>query len=129
MMKRKVEDYMKTIYALIKTKGHARGSDVAKELNVSKPTVCVSLKNLQNEGYLKQLEDHSVVLTPKGMAIAREISDRNDSIFHMLVSLGVDEKTAAIDACHMEHAISQESFCALILLSESSNNIKKEKSG
>ncbi len=108
---------MKTIYMLRK-KGAVRGSDIAEELNVKRPTVSCALKRLEQEGYLIRLKDHSVVLTPKGTEIAREITDRNAGIFEMLVNLGISKSIAMRDACNMEHAISQESFCALIALAE-----------
>ncbi len=108
---------MKTIY-LLRRNGIVRGADIARELNVSKPTVSVSLKELEQEGYLLRLEDRSVELTPKGMVIAREIVDRNTCLFELLVSLGISESVAMKDACSMEHVISQESFCALIALGE-----------
>ena len=108
---------MRTIYSL-QRKGAVRGAYIARELNISKPTVSVSLKELEKEGYLVRLEDHSVTLTPKGMVIAREITDRNVGLYELLVSLGISEATALRDACAMEHAISQESFCALVALGE-----------
>ena len=115
--KRKVEDYMKTIYFL-QERGVVRGAYIAKELNVTKPTVSVSLKLLQEEGYLEMKQDHSVVLTEKGMRIAREIADRHNSLFELLAGLGVNRKTAAQDACSIEHVISKESFQALCSLCE-----------
>lgn len=52
MKKRKTtEDYLKTIY-ILSDKGEVRGADIAKKLGVTKPTVCVSLKELEAEGYL-----------------------------------------------------------------------------
>ncbi len=113
--KNKIEDYMKTIYFL-QEKGIVRGAYIAKELNVTKPTVSVSLRLLQEEGYLKMLADHSVVLTEKGMQIAQEVANRHNSLFELLAGLGVDRKTAAQDACSMEHVISKESFDALCSL-------------
>ena len=114
---RKVEDYMRTIYTL-QREGKVRGAYIARELNVSKPTVSISLKELEREGYILRLKDHSVILTRKGMVIAREISDRNIGLYELLVSLGISESTALKDACSMEHAISNESFCALVALGE-----------
>lgn len=115
---RKVEDYMKTIY-LLQSKGPVRGMYIAQELGVSRPTVAVSLKRLEQEGYLRRQSDHSVSLTPKGLTIAKEIAERNSSILQLLVCLGVGRETAARDACSMEHAISRESYCALLSLAES----------
>ncbi len=123
--KRKVEDYMKTIYSLSE-KGTVRGADIARELKVTKPTVSVSLKALQDEGYLKINEDHTIVLTPKGIGIAREMTDRSNSIYDMLIGLGVEPQIAATDAHNMEHVISRDSFCALISLYEDRTAGSKE---
>ena len=47
-----VEDYLKAVYLLQKQNGSVRGADIAAELHVSRPTVSVSLKELEKEGYL-----------------------------------------------------------------------------
>ena len=41
------------------------------------------------------------------------IYERHELISSCLVKLGVSEKTAAEDACRIEHVISRESFDAL----------------
>lgn len=115
MQRRKVEDYMKTIYCLSQ-QGPVHGADIAKELTVSRPTVCVSLKTLEKEGYLTRCSDHSVYLTDKGLSVALEVSERHSSLYQLLTHLGVNPETAAKDACGMEHIISRESYGALLSL-------------
>ena len=44
-----VEDYLKAVYLLQKQNGSVRGADIAAELHVSRPTVSVSLKELEKE--------------------------------------------------------------------------------
>ncbi len=113
--RRKLEDYMRTIYSL-RQKGVVRGADIADALRVSRPTVSVSLREMEEEGYLLRRKDKTVELTERGMEIAREIAGRNDRIYELLVNLGVSRATARKDACDMEHAISRESFLALMAL-------------
>ena len=113
--RRKLEDYMRTIYSL-RQKGAVRGADIAEALRVSRPTVSVSLREMEEEGYLLRRKDKTVELTDRGMEIAREIAGRNDRIYELLVNLGVSRATARKDACDMEHAISRESFLALMAL-------------
>ena len=48
-----VEDYLKAVYLLQKQNGSVRGADIAAELHVSRPTVSVSLKELEKEGLLQ----------------------------------------------------------------------------
>lgn len=119
--KKSVEDYLKTIYILSKEK-EVHGADIARELKVSRPTVSVALKALAEEGYIFVNEIHEVHLTERGRRIAEEIYERHNTFRQLLTGLGVDEKTAAKDACQMEHAVSRESYEAL-------KNLAAEKNG
>ena len=111
-LRRTTEDYLKTIYLLSqKTKVH--GAHIAEELGVSKPTVSVSLKALEREGYLTRDENHAVCLTEAGLKIAKATYERHQTFRTLLEDLGVDGKTAAADACLMEHAVSPESYEAI----------------
>ena len=111
----KVEDYMRTIYRL-RENGLVRGAYIARELGVSKPTVCVALKEMEVAGYLSVQSDRTVELTEKGEKIGKSVIERNRVIFGLLTDLGVDKSIADADACKMEHGISDETLKALIEL-------------
>ena len=98
--KKSVEDYLKTIYILFRNKD-VHGADIAKEIGVSRPTVCVSLKALAEEGYILMDDVHEVHLTEKGMQIAKETYERHNTFCRLLTGLG------------MEHVVSAESYQAL----------------
>ncbi len=115
--KKSVEDYLKIIYILSKRKG-VHGADIAGELKVSRPTVSVALKALAEEGYLFLDDVHEVHLTEKGRQIAENTYERHNTFRQLLTGLGVDEKTAAADACEMEHAVSPASYEALKRLTD-----------
>ncbi len=110
--KKSVEDYLKVIYILSKHK-EVHGADIAGELKVSRPTVSVALKALAEEGYVFVDDTHEIHLTERGRRIAEDTYERNSTFRQLLTGLGVDEKTAAADACEMEHAVSRESYEAL----------------
>ena len=110
--KKSVEDYLKVIFILSKKK-EVHGVDIAGELRVSRPTVSVALKALAEEGYIFVDDTYEIHLTVKGRRVAEETYERHDTFRRLLMSLGVDEKTAAADACEMEHAVSRESYEAL----------------
>lgn len=110
--KKSTEDYLKTIYVLNYTDG-VRGVDIANHLNVSRPTVSVALKALEQEGYVWMNEQHLVFLTELGLKIARETYERNQFFQELLLDLGVDRETAVRDACELEHSVSPESFFAI----------------
>lgn len=119
--KKSVEDYLKTIYILSKKK-EVHGADIAGELKVSRPTVSVALKALAEEGYIFVDKTYEVHLTERGRRIAEETYERHNTFRQLLVGLGVDEKTAAKDACRMEHDVSRESY-------EAFKNLAAEKNG
>ena len=55
-------------------------------------------------------ENGLLTLTPTGEAVAQRIYERHRVLTVMLTSLGVDESTAAKEACKIEHDISDETF-------------------
>ena len=111
--KEKIENYLKTIYKLQLSGDRVKGVNVASELHVSRPTVCVALRELRNIGYVKAYDDGSISLTKKGFAEARNIEDRFNFLTDMLAFLNVDKITAAEDACRLEHNLSDDSYKAL----------------
>ena len=118
--KKSVEDYLKVIYILSKKKA-VHGADIAGELKVSRPTVSVALKALAEEGYIFVDDAYEVHLTVKGRRVAEDTYERHETFRRLLMSLGVDEKTAAADACEMDHAVSPASYEALRILVEKKN--------
>ena len=107
------ENYLETILILSKKKAHVRSIDIATELNFSKPSVSIAMKNLRENGYIIMKPDGYITLTEKGQAIADTIYERHQVISKMLMMLGVSEQTATEDACRIEHVISPESFEAI----------------
>lgn len=111
-LRRTTEDYLKTIYILSKA-GEVHGAAIAERLGVSRPTVSISLKALKQEGYITQDDSSAVRLTETGLEIAKATYERHQTFRTLLEDLGVDGKTAAADACLMEHAVSPESYEAI----------------
>ena len=108
-----VEDYLETILLLGKQMPQVRSVDVANELNYSKPSVSVAMKNLRQKNYVTVSEEDYIHLTEEGRALAETVYERHSLISGWLISLGVDPEVAAEDACRMEHDISAESFAAI----------------
>lgn len=104
------ENYLETILMLEQSKGRVRSIDIAVELGFSKPSVSVAMKQLQENGYVEMTDGYFLLLTDKGREIAQRMYERHTLLTDWLVFLGVDRKTAAADACRIEHVVSQESF-------------------
>ena len=109
------ENYLETILILSqrKGKGELRSIDIVNELEFSKPSVSVAMKNLRENGYITVDKDGYIRLTDKGLEIAEKMYERHTLLSQWLIKLGVDEKVAVEDACRMEHVISAESFAAI----------------
>ncbi|MDR3947016.1 MAG: metal-dependent transcriptional regulator [Ruminococcus sp.] len=109
------ENYLETILILSqrKGKGAVRSIDIVNELEFSKPSVSVAMKNLRENGYITVDKDGYIRLTDKGLEIAEKMYERHTLLSQWLIKLGVDEKVAVEDACRMEHVISAESFAAI----------------
>ena len=93
--------------------GQVRSIDIVNELEYSKPSVSVAMKNLRENGCIEIDEEGFITLTPKGLKIANTMYERHVAISDWLISLGVDPKTALYDACKMEHDMSEKSFLAI----------------
>lgn len=107
------ENYLETILILKNKNGAIRSIDIANELGFSKPSVSVAMKNLRENGYIEVDSSGYITLLDSGRQIAEKIYERHTTLSKWLVSLGVDAKTAAEDACRIEHIISSESFEAI----------------
>ena len=107
------EDYLETILVLHKKTGMVRSVDVARHMEVSKPSVCHAVATLRDGGFLTIDEAHFLHLTDVGREVAERIYERHCFFTEQLIAAGVDPKTAEADACRIEHIISDESFSRL----------------
>lgn len=107
------EDYLEAILMIKERKGYVRSIDVANQLNVSKPSVSYATKRLRENGYISFNEDGMITLTEEGMSIASKIYTRHKVLTDFFIHLGIDEETAAEDACKIEHDLTEKTFDAL----------------
>ena len=107
------EMYLETIYVLSEKLDAVRSLDVAEHMNYSKPSVSRAVKLLKNADYISVDKDGLITLTPRGREVAKKMYERHTILTKLLLILGVDEETAAEDACKIEHDISDTSFEAI----------------
>ena len=96
------EDYLEAILVLHKRIDMVRSVDVARHMEVSKPSVCHAVGILREGGFLTMDEEHYLHLTDIGREVAVKIYERH--------CFFTDPKIAEADACRLEHVISSESF-------------------
>lgn len=107
------EMYLETIYVLSQKIGSVRSLDVAEYMNYSKPSISRAMGLLKSGNYILIDAGGYITLTESGLEIAKKIYERHTVITRLLMMLGVDEETAAEDACKIEHDISEKSFEAI----------------
>ena len=117
-----LEDYLETILMLQKSRGQVRSIDIANEMNFTKPSVSVAMKNLREKGYITMDITGYITLTETGRQRAEDVLERHTILADLLMRIGVNKETALADACKVEHELSEESFKAIkrALLSENS---------
>ena len=104
------EDYLETILVLQKKRGMVRSVDVARHMEVSKPSVCHAVATLRDGGFLTMGSDYFLHLTDVGREVAEQIYEKHRFFTDRLIEASVDPETAERDACRIEHMISQEAF-------------------
>ncbi len=107
------EMYMEAIYVLSQSSSTVRAIDVGDYLGYSKPSVSRALGLLKDEGLVKKDNDGYLKLTAAGEILAKRIYERHTVLSTLFMNLGVDEETAAEDACRIEHYISDKTFDAI----------------
>ena len=104
------EDYLETILMISKEKDYVISKDIVERTGYSKPSISIAMKKLRDKGLIDIDENHKITLTSEGFDIARGVLDRHETLTEFFVKLGVNKKTAAEDACRMEHFLSEESY-------------------
>jgi DtxR family Mn-dependent transcriptional regulator len=106
------EDYLEAIYELAGDKNRpVRSVDLADKINVSRPSVSNAVGVLKKKGLVDQEPYGSIVLTEEGFRIGKGTYARHTTLYSFLHDiLGVEEATAADEACEIEHTISEDTM-------------------
>lgn len=107
------ENYLEAILMLSKKQSEVHAIDIVNQLGYSKPSVSIMLKKLKDDGYLIVNEESHIFLTTKGEEVANRIYERHTTLTDFFKLLGVNEETAEVDACKIEHDLSEETFEAI----------------
>ncbi|MFP3155019.1 metal-dependent transcriptional regulator [Lachnospiraceae bacterium ZAX-1] len=108
------EHYLKAIYKLALKDGNARVTDIADKLGVTKASACCAVRDLEEKGFVHKGADHHVYLTEKGTRTALTMM-RNYALIKrfFIMALGISEQNAGVQACALEHVISDEGICSI----------------
>ena len=110
-----LEDYLEVILKLEQSQKVARAKDIAERMEVQRGSVTSALKNMKEKKLINYEPYSFVTLTPKGKKLAKEITHRHAVLRDfLLMILQLDEETAELTACRMEHAIDNKSLGKLL---------------
>ena len=122
-----IEDYLEAIYCISLKQEVVRVKDVAKELNITLPSVSGILNKLINMGFVEHEKYGYIKLTAKGLELGKEINRRHNLLLHFLADvLKIEHYIAENDACKIEHHISQTSLYRLTRFLEFLNGFFNE---
>ncbi len=107
--------HLMAIDDLIQRLGYARVSDIARQLNITRGSVSISLQPLKKSAMILQDENRHLRLSEQGQALVDAIKTKRHIVQRLFVELlGMDSQQAEIDACKLEHLVSNETARRLI---------------
>lgn len=104
------EDYLESILVLQEQCGQVRSIDIVNKLGYSKPSVSIAMKKLRENGYISMAGDGTITLNDTGMEITSQVYGRHKALTKLFRLMGVSPEQAAVDACKVEHDLSDETF-------------------
>lgn len=120
------QDYLKIINSLVAKHHVARVKEIATEKGVSMPSVTESMKKLAQDDWIFYQSRGFIELTPKGEKAANYFARRTEFLENFLQDvLGTSEEKAEIEACTLEHHLSDQSLKRLGLLYQFLNHCPK----
>ena len=122
LRKKTIEDYIESIYSLQKEKKRVHTNDIASAFDINPASVTEIFQKLSEERYINYEKYNGAILTKKGENLAIKTLNRHNRLKEFLIILGVDEKTAEIDACEMEHILHKSTMDAVIKFVENKKN-------
>lgn len=115
------EDYLERILMLQKEGKQVRSIDIAQSFNYSRASVSRAINNLKKSQLIEISSSGIITLTNEGYQIAEKMWTRHTLLTSYFVKLGVPYEIAKLDACKIEHDLSEETFQAIV------NHIENKK--
>ena len=105
------EDYLETIYLVKKEHKTVKPIEVAKKLNVRKPSVTGAVKKLSKKGFIQYQKYGDIKITEEGEKTARDIYKKHQMLMRFFTEvLKLEKNIAEEDACKIEHTLSKKTL-------------------
>jgi len=118
-----LEDYLETIYELVRDQKVARVRDIAQKRGVRAASVTPAMRRLAELGLIRYGKREFIDLTPKGQREAQRVFARHQALTRFLERvLRMPVQAAKDDACAMEHSLSAQGMDYLVRFIEFLHN-------
>jgi Mn-dependent DtxR family transcriptional regulator len=107
------EDYLEALLLLQQNQSDIHAIDLVNFTGYTKPSISRAIHKLVNQQYLIVDENNHLQFTPEGYELAQKIYYKHTTLTKFFISLGVDPEIAEVDACRIEHIISETTFQAI----------------
>lgn len=109
--------YLLAIASLARLGQAPRAADVARRLGVTRAATSLQLRTLQEHGLVELDDQQRLGLSPAGADLVARVASKHEVLLVFLRELlGVGAGTAELDACKVEHLLSEETCAALVRL-------------
>ena len=105
-----LEDYLEIICNYDNSKKSIRAIDISKAMGVSRASVAEALKKLVTNNFITYNQQNKITLTDEGRKIAQEVVSKHTVLQMFFESIGLSKEEASLNACKVEHVITQNAF-------------------
>lgn len=112
-----IEDYLEIIYEQLEKTQKIKAVDIARKLNISRASVTEALQKLAQKNYIKYEKGFPIELTETGLEIAKKVVYKHKILCDFFVKVvKIEKEEAEINACRIEHVITDNAFKKIIEL-------------
>lgn len=108
------EDYLEAILIVQNQQEKCRAIDLAIFLGFTKASVSVALKKLIENEDIQRDSSGYITLTPKGYEVAKHTYEKHKFFKEFLMEVGIDSEKAEMEACELEHLVSDITYKKLL---------------
>ena len=110
-----LEDYLETIYELVRDRKLARVKDIAQARGVQAGSVSPAMKRLSGLGLIRYVRRDYIDLTPEGVREAQRVYARHQMLTRLFEEvLQLSPAEAERNACAMEHKLTEKAMDRLV---------------
>ena len=114
-----LEDYLETIYEIVRERKVARVKDIAAARDVKAGSVSPAMRRLADLGLIRYHQREYIDLTEEGEVAARRVMSRHRILRRFILEvLRMEEDAADREACSIEHNLSNDAMDRLVRLFE-----------